>query len=138
MSDSALFDQLNLLFLEENEVHFLGLEDVDVAVRKSHLAERAFVLIIVDQHQSLLEKAADAFDLFLSVVLHFCFAFVLGDEIHEVVNLSRQFAGIKHMAEVVAGDPSSHEVHDLVNVDVGVSTSNGLGLHLEVIQKLQA
>lgn len=38
---------------------------------------------------------------------------------------------------MAARDPSPHQVHDLVDVDVGVGSSSGLGLVLEVIQELQ-
>ena len=138
MSDSSLFDQFNLLFLEKSEVHILSLEDINVAVRKRGLVECTFVLIIVDQHQPFPKSTADALDLLLIVVLHFSLTLILCDEIHQFMNLIRQFHHIEYMAEMIAGDPSPHQVHDLVDVDVGVGSSDGLGLVLEVIQELQA
>lgn len=87
MSDSSLFDQFNVLFLEENEVHFFSLEDIDVAVRKRGLIECAFIFIVVDQHQPLPKSTSNSFDLLLIVVLHLSLPFILCDEIHQFMYL---------------------------------------------------
>lgn len=138
MSYSSLFHQFNLLFLEENEVHILSLEDIDVAMRKRGLVECTFVFIVVYQHQPFPESTANALDLLLIVVLHFSLTLILCNEIHQFMDLIRQFHYIENMSEMIAGDPSPHQVHDLVDVDVGAGSSYGLGLVLEVIQELQA
>lgn len=138
MSDSSLFDQFDLLLLEENEVHFLGLENVYVAVGKSGLVECTFVLIVVYEDQILPKGAANALDLFLIVVLHFSLPLVLCDEIHQLMNLVRHLGDFKDMTEMASGYLSPHEVPDLVDFDVRVGGSDGLSLALEVVQELHA